>query len=344
MVILAAGGLETTRLLLASNDVHPNGIGNSGGWLGRCYMCHMSASLGVVALAGPPAAIAGDYERDAQSVYVRRRLSVTPRAQRGQRLLNLTFRLHLRDLTDPNHNDPILSMLYLARHVVRYELRQRLWDAHLPREKRRHHLQNVLSHPLILSQFLVRLLRKRYLSRRRLPTIVLPSLDNRYGLEFHSEQAPNPESRVTLTNDRDQFGMPRLRVDWRYTPLDIETIRTSYRLLAAELKRTATGELTFDENTLEETVLAHGAFGGHHIGTARMSASAANGVVDRDCRVHGIDNLFLAGTAVFPTSGQANPTLTALALAFRLVDHLKASGHSSSQQIVEPGKVLGTVD
>jgi choline dehydrogenase-like flavoprotein len=343
LFVLAAGGLETTRLLLASNDVQQRGIGNGSDWLGRCYMSHMSATVGKVAFDGPPSAIAGDYERDADSVYFRRRLSVTPLAQRRLRILNLTFRLHLDNIADPTHNNPVLSLLYLARHVVSYEYRQRLWDARLPRAQRRRHLKNVISHPVMLTRFLTHLLHKRYLSRRQLPSIVLRSPENRYTLEFHSEQAPNPESRVMLSQNRDSYGLPRLRVDWRTTPLDIETIRQSYRLLASELERTETGRLTFDESTLEETVLSHGAFGGHHIGTARMSARPTDGVVDRNCQVHGVDNLFVAGTAIFPTSGQANPTLTALALAFRLAEYLKTSPIGAVEQTVRADRALGSV-
>jgi choline dehydrogenase-like flavoprotein len=82
--------------------------------------------------------------------------------------------------------------------------------------------------------------------------------------------------------------------------------------------------LRYDEAEIARDILRDGAYGGHHIGTARMAAAPARGVVDADCRVHGMDNLFIAGSAVFPTSGQANPTLTIVALALRLADRLRA--------------------
>jgi choline dehydrogenase-like flavoprotein len=85
------------------------------------------------------------------------------------------------------------------------------------------------------------------------------------------------------------------------------------------------GRLDYDPDALERSMVRDGAYGGHHIGTARMGASPSTSVVDSDCRVHGVHNLFIAGSAVFPTSGQANPTLTIVALALRLADHLKRS-------------------
>ncbi len=340
--VLAAGGLETTRLLLASNDVQPAGVGNTSGWLGRCYMCHMSATVGTATFSGPATAIAGDYERDADEVYVRRRIAITPYGQRRLKILNLAFRLHLPEIADPTHGDPVLSSLYLARLYANYEYRRRLRDSHLPRAHQARHLRNVVRHPIRLSRFMAHLLVNRYLSNRRLPSVVMFSPDNQYPMEFHSEQAPNPQSRVTLIHDRDAFGVPRLRVDWRPSQLDFDTIRTSYRVLASELDRTGTGRLSFNEETLEEQVLSHGAFGGHHLGTARMSAHASDGVVDPYCRVHGIDNLFVVGSAVMPTSSQANPTLTALALALRLADHLKDYGKGKLIQYApERSTILG---
>ena len=234
-------------------------------------MCHMSATLGMVTFSGPPRSIAGDYERDAERVYLRRRIGVTAEAQRQLRILNLAFRLHLQDMADPAHGDPALSLLYFARYFVKIEYSQKLREAKLTFAQQLRHFANVAGQPIRLTQFVTYWIYRRYLSERRIPSIVRFSPKNRYALEFHSEQAANPDSRLTLTSERDAFGMPRLRVDWRPTPLDIETVRQSYRLLAAELERTGTGWLDFSEETLEATVLSAGAYGGHHSGTTRMS-------------------------------------------------------------------------
>src|SRR5690606_2842155 len=107
----------------------------------------------------------------------------------------------------------------------------------------------------------------------------------------------------------------------------------SYALLSRELSRTGAGRLDFDAGKLAAKAKRHGIVGGHHIGTTRMSADPAQGVVDPDCRVHGVGNLHVASASVFPTSGQANPTLTLLALTFRLAEHLGRNGQAQPAQV-----------
>jgi choline dehydrogenase-like flavoprotein len=172
-------------------------------------------------------------------------------------------------------------------------------------------------------EFVLHMVRKRFLATRKFPSIIVPPPSGQFSIDFHAEQQPNPESRVQLGAQRDRLGMPRLRVDWRYTSLDIHTVTEAFRVMAEELARTGCGRLDYQPDTLEQLVIRDGAYGGHHIGTARMGASPSTSVVDSDCRVHDLHNLFIASSAVFPTSGQANPTLTIVALALRLADHLK---------------------
>lgn len=322
--VLAAGGLEVTRLLLNADDVHRDGIGNARGWVGRCYMCHTAATVGVVTFTGEPTAIRGDYERDAGGVYLRRRIGVTAEAQRRLQILNLCWRLHLHEVTDPSHNDSVLSFLYHARYFVKYEYSRKHREARLSLLQHAWHYWNVIRHPVRLARFLATFLPARYLQERRVPSIVLFSPDNRYAIEFHAEQEPHPDSRVTLTDTRDAYGLRTLRVDWRASPLDIDTVRRGYQLLADELERTGTGRLEYSDAAIEAAIAEQGAYGGHHIGTARMSADPALGVVDVDGRVHDVANLFIASAAIMPTSSQANPTLTVLALACRMADHLRA--------------------
>jgi choline dehydrogenase-like flavoprotein len=323
--VLAGGGLETVRLLLASNHVNPNGIGNDRGWLGCGYMCHIATTIGTIALNGPSHTVAFDYEQDADGVYLRRRLSLTAQAQRARQILNLTFRLHLPDPADPAHSDPILSAMYLTKRLLRYEYSYKMRERRITAGAHLRHVGNMVRRPLHLSRFAYNWIQRRHLDARKLPSLVLHSPANRYALEFHAEQAPNRSSRLTLSPQTDALGLRRLQIEWRISDIDVETVKQSYRLLAAELIRTGTGRLVFDEDSIEDEIRHAGAFGGHHIGAARMSADPANGVVDPDCRVHGVANLFVASAAVMPTSGQANPTLTVLALAFRLADHLTRS-------------------
>jgi choline dehydrogenase-like flavoprotein len=139
---------------------------------------------------------------------------------------------------------------------------------------------------------------------------------------MHGEQAPRATSRVMLTDKRDALGLPRLRVDWRYGREDIESARRTLDVIAQEVERSGIGRLTYERDTLEEDLMRFGAYGGHHIGTARMGTDPRTSVVDANCRVHSVDNLFVAGSAVFPTSSQANPTLTLIAMSLRLGKHL----------------------
>ncbi len=142
-----------------------------------------------------------------------------------------------------------------------------------------------------------------------------------FQLHHMSEQAPAPESRVTLSDERDRYGQRRVRLDWRLSELDLKTIRRSQELLDQALRQSGVGHLKMER--LDQGVPPGITGGLHHMGTTRMHADPRQGVVDADCTVHGIANLHVAGSSVFPTSGCANPTLTIAALAIRLADHLK---------------------
>jgi choline dehydrogenase-like flavoprotein len=134
------------------------------------------------------------------------------------------------------------------------------------------------------------------------------------------EQAPNPASRVTLSNECDRFGQPRARLDWRVAEIDLDSSVRADHLVGEELRRAALGRLYSQRNGKMPNDL-HG--GRHHLGTTRMHSDPKQGVVDTDGRVHGTANLFIAGPSVFPTGGYANPVLTIVAMSMRLADHLK---------------------
>jgi choline dehydrogenase-like flavoprotein len=167
------------------------------------------------------------------------------------------------------------------------------------------------------------MLRDRKLAERKFPTIIIHSKANLYSLDFHAEQQPNRSSRVTLDAEPDALGMPRIRVDWRYTPGDVDTVSRSVALLAEDFRQQRIGTFDYDPNSVETEMTRYGAFGGHHIGTARMGTDPRSSVVNADCRIHDVGNLFVASSATFPTSSQANPTLTLIAFALRLSAHLK---------------------
>ena len=155
--------------------------------------------------------------------------------------------------------------------------------------------------------------------RPAVPTAALPKI---VGLRVIAEPAPNPESHVRLGDQRDAFGQRRAVLDWRLLPQDSESVERVIRLLSLEVGSSGVGRC--------RDIFPRAGFGSlrtigshHHMGTTRMHPNPSRGIVDANCRVHGMHNLFIAGSSVFPTFGTANPTLTILALADRLADHLQ---------------------
>jgi choline dehydrogenase-like flavoprotein len=135
-------------------------------------------------------------------------------------------------------------------------------------------------------------------------------------LRARAEQSPNPESRLVLQRERDALGTPKVRLQWRLAALDTESVHRSTELVARELGRSLQGR-----GRVKVSVHPIG-LPDHHMGTTRMHDDPRRGVVDAQCRVHGLSNLYVAGSSVFPTGGTANPTLTLLQMALRLADHL----------------------
>jgi choline dehydrogenase-like flavoprotein len=147
-----------------------------------------------------------------------------------------------------------------------------------------------------------------------------------FDLLTRQEQAPNPDSRVTLGAERDALGMPRVKLDWRLTELDRRSFQAFYEVLGRELGRSGVGRVRMRDWVMEKGPSWPSSLGGgwHHMGTTRMHADPKRGVVDANCRVHGVGNLYVAGASVYPTAGCANPTLTLVALSLRLSDHLES--------------------
>ena len=140
------------------------------------------------------------------------------------------------------------------------------------------------------------------------------------GLFVRAEQSPNPRSRVKLADELDPLGMRRVELVWQMTERDIGSIRRALEVLGLKLGQAGRGRVRVNIREMDPWIGVGG--GSHHMGTTRMSDHASRGVVDADCRVHGLANLFVAGSSVFPTVGFANPTFTVVALALRLAEHL----------------------
>jgi len=141
----------------------------------------------------------------------------------------------------------------------------------------------------------------------------------------HLEQMPNSESRVSLAEQRDPLGMRKVRVNWQLTAEDKRSILESTLCIGEELARLKLARLKLEpwllegENTWPDEIWS----GCHQMGTTRMSDDPRRGIVDRNCRVHSVHNLYVAGSSVFPTSGYVPPTFTIVALALRLAKHLR---------------------
>ena len=322
-VVLCAGGLETARLLLASDGVHPHGIGNHHDVLGRYYMSHLAGTIGRFRATGGAGAVWHGYDVAADGTYCRRRLALTAAAQRTYRIGNVVARLHHPRIADARHGTGPLSALYLGQALVPRHYRARLaGEGHAGIGNLLRHVANVARDPIGVARFGGGLLLDRTFAARKFPSVVVTPRSGEYSLDVHAEQRPNRDSRVSLGADRDAYGMRRLVADWRYGAGDIETVKTALDLLARDLERSGSGRFDHDPAMVETEMTRFGAYPGHHIGTARMGDDPRTSMVDAHCRVHGIANLHLAGASVFPTSSQANPTLTAIALALRLADRL----------------------
>ena len=330
-LVLAAGGLESTRLLLAARRQASGRFGGPDGPLGRYYMGHLAGEIADVELASPGLADAFSFFVDGHGSYVRRRFVPSERTQLQERVLNTAMWPVVPPIADPRHGSGFLSLVYLAlayrplgRRIVAEAIRHR----HLPDRPVAigHHLGNVLlglpETARLAADFLVR----RYACRTRLPGLFVPNRQRRYGLFYHAEQLPNPDSRVTLADGVDRLGLARLRVDLRFQEEDARSVVKVHDLFGRWLEATGVGRLKnrVAPEARVAAVLAKARHGTHQIGTIRMGASPAEGVVDRDLRTFGAPNLFVVGTAVLPRSGQANPTLTAVALAIRLAETLAA--------------------
>jgi choline dehydrogenase-like flavoprotein len=343
--VLACGGLATSRLLLIAQRAQPGLCGGPAGALGRYYMGHLTGSIAAVVLADPKDFHDWRLVRDTDGTFVRRRFTLSEEAQTRARLLNTSFFLGNLPFADARHANGTLSLFFLAlsvpglgRLLVGADTRRRQlgdpphdWWAHLRTMKRR---------PLRLLRDLWTILRIRFLSAAR-PQVALWSDTGYYALHYHAEQAPNPASRVALGDEDGADGLAGMDVDFRYSDQDVDSVLRAHALLDEQLRATGHGRVVYrhPEHERAAAVRAQARDGYHQIGTTRMSADSADGVVDADCRVHGVDNLFVASSSVFPTAGEANPTFMAVTLAVRLARHLAAvlsspAGRAASERAV----------
>jgi choline dehydrogenase-like flavoprotein len=293
--ILAAGGLENPRLLLNADAANPAGLGNDHDLVGRYFADHLNAVAGQVAVSKPGWQDAYDYYW-LDAVRGRKKVRASPKAQSSKRILNSAAQL------GPLPTARRASKGFRALRAMRDDVRR----GRFPDELGRRIIDVATDLDGIWGGFV------EYFG------------DQGVSIEIEGEQAPNPDSRVRLMNERDALGLRRIQLDWRLSPIDRDSILGLVQLIGEEVGRLGVGRVLMADWLLESgDAWPDGDLGGnHHIGATRMANHPAEGVVDADCRVFGVDNLFIAGSSVFPTSGVANPTLTIVALAIRLADHI----------------------
>jgi len=332
-IVLACGGLETPRLLLASRRSRSCGLGNEHDLVGRFYMTHLVSNAnnaGALRFASAKTARAFDFNTTLDGVYGRRMILLSPTARRREGIPNIAFRPTRPPMDDASHRDPVLSAMFLLRSLLippeyARSLAAKLGGA-LPSGAWRDHSCNIIFDIPALFGFSIHWLRRRVLATRKLPSVFLYRKDGNYPLEFNAEHMPNADSRVLLGSEADPLGMPRLVVQWKFRYSELDSVCRAYRVLASAVAKSGLGEVQLGTDLPDSVRRALVPQGGHHLGTVRMGADAHTGVVDTNGEVWGTHGLFVAGTAIFPTSGFANPTLTAVALAFRLAEHLVGRG------------------
>jgi hypothetical protein len=339
--VLATGGLEATRLLMCSDDIHAGGIGNASGHLGRWYMAHVEARVARMHLQTPPELTIHEHERDADGIYVRRRFTFSPEAQREHALSNTAIWFVNPQMSDPSHGSGILSGVYLTliSPLGRFMLAEGIRKAHTSTKGTARigaHLRNIVRDLPSAARFAVSFGYSRFLRRgRKAPGFFIRSAANIYPLDYHGEHLPNSESRVVLTDERDALGMRRIKTEMAFSDTDVDNVARAMNLLDSQLRAAGVGHLEylFDDVAagVRECLVASSGY--HQTGTTRMATSADGGVVDADLAVFGTENLFIASTSAFPTSSQANPTLMGIAFAVRLARHLadRVSGSVSAE-------------
>lgn len=307
-VILACGAIDNARLMLSSRSSSQNGIGNAHGNVGRYLSDHPFWPIARYDGTGSVAARRSLGTRwlsrhGEKHVYVFG-LRFSPELQRHEQLLNTA--LHIAEL---GHEPPAISHLGTAmRHLKRRQLGRPTWQA----------LSKALAHPLQLLSGIY----SHYIKHQ--PPLTKPTTVS-FGAVV--EQVPDPDSRVTLSEQLDALDMPRARVDWRVSVREFDNARRMADLIAEEFDRLGLEKPRFASwlGDKTEAFRQHIHDMAHPMSTTRMSADPSAGVVDANCQVHGVAGLYVAGASVFSTSGYMNPTLMIVALSLRLADHLKSA-------------------
>lgn len=300
--VLAAGGIENPRLLLAS------GLGNSNDQVGRYFMEHPHARGGRI--------VEGAAWRLLKAFGRRHRIgghdlaaliSPSEALQRREGILNTSLTIVARQ---PQGRRQFIGMK--AYSGLKHSMAP---------TKRGRALWMVTKKAAGWAQ--------RHVDPAR-PWLLHKLGNLELALLVRGEQAPNPASRITLSGEKDSTGVPRVRLDWRLDEIDVRSVAILVETLGRELERLGLGRvepadwLASGRWKTDPLVSSHPIGGYHHMGTTRMGTDPRTSVTDPEGRVHGLPNLWVAGSSLFPTGGWANPTLTIVALALRSAERISA--------------------
>ncbi len=285
--VIACCAVQNARILLASNRQAPKGLGNDNDLVGRYFMEHLEMKSAEIWLTNSSSLKM--YMLDFGVTKARAELAIREKKQEGYKILNGTGEFIPLDYA--RIMPAYIDMYGEGKADVGTQFREISEKA----EKEGKFSSKTKEYKAF--QFFTRI-----------------------------EQAPNPNSRVQLDLDQDALGMPRAQLHWELTSLEKRSLRTMYEIIGREMGRAGVGRvrlLDYLRNENDDSWPPFTGGGWHHMGTTRMSDDPRQGVVDANCKVHGIDNLFMAGSSNFVTAGAANPTLTLVALTLRLSDHIK---------------------
>jgi choline dehydrogenase-like flavoprotein len=285
--IMACGAIQNARLLLASNSQASRGLGNDTDNVGRYFMEHIEHTSAELWLSKPFSTKLYSWSYGAKASA---ELAITEKAQTENRILNGTVSLY---------------PLAFARNL---DSEMDVWNNEDPRKSAENFWESISA------------------AREAAKKVNEGSISRAFQLHTRIEQAPNPNSRVTIGTEKDELGVPKTRLNWELTRLDKRSIRRIYQLLGQQMGISGLGRVRLKEFLRDENDYSWPEdlnAGWHHMGTTRMSDDPKKGVVTSNCQVHGISNLYVAGSGCYATSGAPNPTLTLVALSLRLSDYVK---------------------
>lgn len=299
--VLASGGIENARLLLLSNQIETQGLGNRYGLVGRFFMDHLRLPSLPIRFLKP-----GRPSRLYDSMYG---------LKTWKAVATLTPKESVRKEYQITKYKSYVNAAFFGEDNAGFEALMRLYRRTQfggPSNGTVMDLAKIIGNlPLVSVAAFGHYFHPDWMIRK-------------YNLRGIMEQAPNPDSRVTLSHAKDSLGCNRVRIDWRFTELDKKTSYFGQKIIAGELESGNIAEVCNGALHDKESWSPEMKWTWHHMGTTRMHENEKYGVVDPNCRVHGMKNLFIAGSSVFPTGGNDLPTLTIVALSLRLSDHLKS--------------------